>query len=881
MKLSTFLFISLLFFTMAEPIAPRIVRTEEAAALISTIDTSKETDDAKLDSSKEVKATSASTKPAETTEKKQLKAHKKVASKTETHEKKHKKHRKEEAKYADAAQTAAAAATPAAPTETQPTDLLDAKIKQVQEETEREIASLKAQKEKKVIIIKRQEELKRLNDQQKALADELAKLDDKPAEKAPEKPAPTPVTTEWKVEQTAKFNRYSTELADTIAMGESDDAELQDFKQIFKDQQQWFDTTMTSTKYVSDDGYASINERTKCLGLLVTAQKRALPLLMKEINMKKISKTAFDRLSTLLLYNLNSQINDAHAWNKVVPEDNAALIAVVKDTIAEAKDPAFNKQTPAQKALIELQKKLKDTQNLIEDRNKKVLELEMNIASNTEKLTELKKDLEEIEQQKTKSEKELKELQQKSANDISALKAEKTKIESQLAQAQAEAKEAKTKLDAAAADSTKTAQEKAELQTQSKDLAKKVEDLQDKKRGIEQNLDEEQHKRRELEIQIEQAKFKQEQTETDRKKLSQENDKLDSLYKEMGQLVEKKNHQAIELKLELERLRQRFASHKKLSGKRTKNTTGQEAAAQVDSDEIAAMREDFERQISDLKNIILKQQPEDGASKNQLSLAKPAEEKPAEALPAPIAQLPQPTTTATPPPALIPMTPPPLPRDIPSNKTTESLTPFPKSPAEATQDAPAPVVKLPEKEGLSPEDAMNSLVGVALKPLTSINVPSKPDEESNKALSPSISFPGKPTSLNDLPAPVAKLPGDLEKKDVSSLEAPKMPMPAPQPTPVAGPDLPKPLAPMANNKTPEPSKPLPGIKADAPAPVAALPDYLNKSKASGASSLPAAPSMPAGKSSIAEQNKQDLTMLESNVKSMKPANSMPAATLTI
>lgn len=622
MKHTRILLAFLLYFGMAQQLVARIVRTEEATALIST---TQETPTNQTPSEEVTTPTEAKSKEVETPEKSQKS--KLMRTKKTTKSSKH--------------QEKVPVPTTPTPTAivkgTEPTDMLDVKIKQIQEETEKEIASLKEQKEKKVTIIKRQEELKKLNEQQKALADELAKLDEKPTEKTPEKPAPTQVTTEWKVEQTAKFNRYSTELADTIAMGESDDAELQDFKQIFKDQQQWFDTTMTATKYVSDQGYAAINDRNKCLGLLVAAQKRSIPLLMKEVNMKKISKSAFDRLSTLLLYNLNSQINDERGWNKTIPEDNAPLAAIVKETLTEAKDPAFNKQTPAQKMLIELQKKLKETQDLIEQRNKTVLELELNIATNTEKLNLLKKDLTEIEAQKTKSESELKELQKKSADDIAALKAEKTKIESQLTQAQADAKEVKTKLDAATADSTKTSQEKAELQSQAKDLAKKVDDLLDKKKDIEKNLDEEQHKRRELQIQIEQAKFKQEQTENDRKKLAEENTKLDGVCKDLSDQVENKNKQALGLQVELERLRQKFAAQNKTTTKQTNKA-------------LNALRDDFEQQIHDLKIIMLKQVnpnseelvKEEARFKAKQELEKQLEEtlisEPEELMPQPMAQ---------------------------------------------------------------------------------------------------------------------------------------------------------------------------------------------------------------------------------------------------
>ena len=580
------LFFLAMIFASASFASARIIRDEETNSLITTPAPEKKTaTPSALVETKKTTLPKPSEKASETQTKKDKKSYK------------HKDKKNSALKTEKQLEVAPAPPAPPAAVSNPATDLLDAKIKQIKEDTEKEIASLQAQQEKKMVIIKRQEELKKLEEQQKAIAEELAKLDDKQKLAEPEKPKLEPVTTDWKVAETARFTQYTTELADTIAMGESDDLELQDFKKIFDDQKAWFDTTLTSTKYVTDPGYKAISDRNKILETLVAAQKKALPILMREINIKKISKNTFDRLTTLLLYNLNEQIIDPKGWNGKLPTDEAEFKKVIETAIAEAKDPSFGKQSPAQKELIALQKKLNETQKLIEERNKTVLELKMTIGSNTEHLEQLKKNVSEIETKKKESEAQLKQLQEKSTHDIDAFKAEKTKVEAQLTQAQSDAKDAKTKLDAATADSSKTAQEKTELQNQAKDLAKKVEDLQEKKSGIEKNLDEEQHKRRELELQIEQTKFKQDQTEQDRKKLSEENAKLDNVRKELSEQVENKNKQALELNLELERLRRELNTQSAKTHKKT-------------SKALTAMRQDFEEQIHELKMIVLKQTPQ-------------------------------------------------------------------------------------------------------------------------------------------------------------------------------------------------------------------------------------------------------------------------------
>lgn len=484
------------------------------------------------------------------------------------------------------------------PTPESPLDAVESKIKDVQAAAKKEIEALYAKAEKQVAIITHEEALKKLAEQQQAIANELAKLkpavSDQPAETARDHASdPDSVSTQWKIAETAKFNRLSTELADTVSAGESDDGELGEFAELFEDQRAWFDTTMTNTKRVGDDNYRAIVERNKRLSTLVAAQKRALPLLMKEMNVKKVAKSDYDRAATILLYDINALLIDPSEWNGKLPEDDQEILQAVKAAIKESRDPSFAKPSPSQKALRELQKKLHDTQKLIEDRNKKVLELELTVATNQDKLDRLKTNIHDVTSAKKASEDQLRQLQDKSAQDIAAMKNEKATIETQLTQAKADAKDIKTKLDGMTADATKTTQEKTDLQNQAKDLAKKIDDLQDKKQNVEKNLDEEQHKRRELEIKIEQTKFKQEQAEKDSHKLEGENTRLDRIRKELAEQVDSKNKHALELNLELERLRREL---------NTQNQMGSKQAAEI----IAEMKKDFEQQIHELKMVVLK-----------------------------------------------------------------------------------------------------------------------------------------------------------------------------------------------------------------------------------------------------------------------------------
>ena len=490
-----------------------------------------------------------------------------------------------------------AQAVSAAPT-TPAKETIDDKIKQLEEAAEKERLKLQTQTEQKISILKHQEALKELADQQKAIADELAKLQPAQAATPAEAPKtdashPDSVPTTWKLTETAKFNRLSTELADTVTAGESDEGEINEFAQIFEDQRTWFDAAMTNTSRIGDEYYTAILERNKRLETLVIAQKKTLPLLMKEINIKKVAKSDYDRAATILLYDLNALLNDPEGWNGVIPTDEKELQTAVKAAIFNAKDPSFSQASPSHKALVAMQKKLSATQKLIEERNKKVLELEITIAANQDKLDRLKINITEVESAKKLTENELKKLQEKSSQDISAMKNDKATIETQLNQAKTDAKEIKAKLESISADATKTSSEKTELQTQSKELSKKIDELNEKKHSVEKSLDEEQHKRRELELQVEQIKFKQEQAEKDSKKLEGENSKLDSIRKELSEQVDSKNKTALEMNLELERLRRELNS---------KNNAGMSQAAQ----EIASIKEDFDRQIHELKMVVLK-----------------------------------------------------------------------------------------------------------------------------------------------------------------------------------------------------------------------------------------------------------------------------------
>jgi hypothetical protein len=476
----------------------------------------------------------------------------------------------------------------------EPETVFDGKIKQLQEETDREIAELKQKKEQRLTAIKRTEELEKIILQQKELERELEKLNAKELLKTEPIEDRMKLSLDWKLTETARFNRLSTELADTIASGEEDEGELNDFKELFNAQREWFDHTMSDAKFVGDENYTAIMDRNSRLDLLLKAQRIALPILMKEINIKKVSKSDFDRASTILLYELNTKLTDPDDWNGKLPEEVDVFHELVITSIEESKDPAFLKATPANKMVNSLQKKLLAAHKSIEEKNKRVIELEMTIGSNKDKITILKKDVAQTVTEKKASEEKLKKIEETSTQDIAALKAEKTKIESQLTQAQNEAKDVKIKLDSAAADSTKTHQEKQELQTQSKDLAKKIEDLQEKKHVIEKELEEEQHKRRELEIKVEQTKFKQEQAEIDRKKLTEENTKLDSHRKELSEQLDSKNKQIMDLSLQLEQIRREL-------GAQSIKVQKQSVKA------LSSMKQDFEKQIHELKIMMLKQ----------------------------------------------------------------------------------------------------------------------------------------------------------------------------------------------------------------------------------------------------------------------------------
>jgi len=473
----------------------------------------------------------------------------------------------------------------------EPAGMFDEKLKQIQEETDREIAELKQKKEQKLLAMQRQEELEKITEKQKAIAEELERLNAKELLASEDQEL---ISLDWKLTETARFNRLSTELADTIASGEEDEAELQDFKELFNAQRDWFEKTMAHAKLVDDEHYKAILDRNSRLELLLKAQRISIPLLSKEINIKKASKSEFDRASTVLLYELNSRLTDPDEWNGELPSDTSEYIEIVKAAIAESKDPAYLKATPGNSMVNKLQKKLDDAKKTIEERNRRVLELEMSIGTNKDKMNLLKNDISTAVSEKKSSEEKLKKLEQTTSQDISSLKAERTKVEAQLTQAQTEAKDIKTRLDNMTTDSAKTSQEKKDLQTQLSELTKKIDDLQEKKRTIEKNLDEEQHKRRELELQMEQIKFKQEQAESEKKKLSDENNKLDNQRRELSTQLDSKNKQVADLTVQLEQLRRELSQQ---------NVKSQKIAVKA----LANVREDLEKQIHDLKIMLLKQ----------------------------------------------------------------------------------------------------------------------------------------------------------------------------------------------------------------------------------------------------------------------------------
>jgi hypothetical protein len=111
----------------------------------------------------------------------------------------------------------------------------------------------------------------------------------------------TPITETWKTSITKEFDSNNALLQQIIIEGEVPD-QINDFAQRFEQQKKWFDTTLSATKYFSDQNYNKILNKNSQLDQMATAVKKSNAILER----LELSSEQKKQIRLNALYEINS-----------------------------------------------------------------------------------------------------------------------------------------------------------------------------------------------------------------------------------------------------------------------------------------------------------------------------------------------------------------------------------------------------------------------------------------------------------------------------------------------------------------------------------------------------------------------------------------------
>lgn len=119
------------------------------------------------------------------------------------------------------------------------------------------------------------------------------------------------VSADWKEEIADQFSQDVSLIKQIIVGGERDSEELDDFMKLFKTQRDWFDKTITETKYFFDPKYNAVMQKKITLQKVVKAQERADEILKELVDVQEVGQSYYKRLRLVILYDINSKIQKA------------------------------------------------------------------------------------------------------------------------------------------------------------------------------------------------------------------------------------------------------------------------------------------------------------------------------------------------------------------------------------------------------------------------------------------------------------------------------------------------------------------------------------------------------------------------------------------
>ncbi len=189
------------------------------------------------------------------------------------------------------------------------------------------------------------------------------------------------VSAEWKEEIADQFGQDVYLIKQIIVEGETDNEELDDFMKLFKTQRDWFDKTITETKYFFDPKYNAVMQKKITLQKVVKAQERADEILKELVDIQEVGQNYYKRLRLVVLYDINSKIQKAielgtaNEFDTGISEDK--IKAVVEKIAKDFKEKRLHEIDIEKKVAIDVDSIESGLSNIKHELEKQKLETDL------------------------------------------------------------------------------------------------------------------------------------------------------------------------------------------------------------------------------------------------------------------------------------------------------------------------------------------------------------------------------------------------------------------------------------------------------------------------------------------------------------------------
>lgn len=141
------------------------------------------------------------------------------------------------------------------------------------------------------------------------------------------------ITESWQADVRSSVETDTYFIKNIIMEGEASRIERDNFTEVLDKQAEWFDNTITGTKYFFDDNYNAVVAKKHALSVLVDAQKQADEKISEVIDSHKLSEKVERKLRLLCLYEINAYLRSENKQGFLHAKDINEIVKRVTKTL--------------------------------------------------------------------------------------------------------------------------------------------------------------------------------------------------------------------------------------------------------------------------------------------------------------------------------------------------------------------------------------------------------------------------------------------------------------------------------------------------------------------------------------------------------------------